>query len=80
MKATKPKKAEGAICNTWIVDIDGSVGDGYQYRSKVLTVRFTSDTHETLSIADEAQGIQYIVPFKKVNEMIELARNAYKKN
>lgn len=82
-KITKPQKAEGALMNTWIVDIDGSenryIGNVLQSKPKVLTVRFTSDTRETISISDDNSDIQFTLPFKKIDELIKCAREEYAK-
>lgn len=83
MKITKPRKADGAMFNTWIVDVDGTlnlyVGNTLKSNKAVITVRFTSEGHETLSITDERSDIQYTMPFKKIDELIKLARKEKKK-
>lgn len=84
MKYTKPKKADGALLNTWIVDVDGTSIEhgkgGSVLKKKTLSVRFTSEGHETISIANEQTGVQYIMNFKKIEELIERARAERKKS
>lgn len=77
MKATKPKK--DGILNTWLIDVEGYLNlyQAVSFKSikKDLCVRFTSDLgKETLSITDEKNNIQYVVPFRKVQELIDVAR------
>lgn len=77
MKATKPKK--DGMLNTWLIDIDGYLNyygaDKYRSVKRQFCVRFTSDLgKETLSITDENANTQYLVPFKKVQELIDIAR------
>lgn len=78
MKITKPTK--DGILNTWLVDIDGFLNlyddeNNLKINKRTITVRFTSDLgKETLSFSDENKGIQYVVNFKKVQELIEIAR------
>ena len=74
----KPKKADGAKLNTWIVDVDGSILANNVMFKNSFAVRFTSDTHETLSITDERSGVQFNVPFKMIQEMIDNARKEWK--
>ena len=82
MKYTKPKKAPGAIFNTWIIDIDkGSIMDEKSLRQTQITARFTSDeTGETISLASERDEIQLSVNFKKIEELIEAARKERERN
>lgn len=75
-KYTKPGKAPGALLNTWLVDIDdGSTIIGKIIRNnRTISVYFTSDRWETISIADESMNIRIQVPFKKIEELINTAR------
>lgn len=77
-KNTKPMKEDGAKLNTWIVDVNGSMVANDIMFKVVYAVRFTSDTHETLSITDEISGVQFSVPFKMIQEMIDKARKEWK--
>ena len=41
-------------------------------KKKELHVRYTEDKHgKTLSIADEDLGLQFTVPFEKIEEMVK---------
>lgn len=76
----KPIKAPGARLNTWLIDVEGYQLSGLGYENKTFAVRFTSDTYETLSIADEEGNRQFIVPFEQIQEMIRHARKENKKS
>ena len=75
----KIEKDPYAKLNTYFIPVVGLIGDGISYKRKLLYVRFTSDTHETISITDGEADIQYIMAFDGINEMIRKARNEWKK-
>lgn len=72
---TIPRKDELGMLNTWYVDLKGfiTVHDGsFQHEFRV---RFTSDYgHESISITDEDNEVQFLVPFEKIQTLIYLAR------
>lgn len=62
-----------AVFNTHIKTIKGFISKNSIFPQKAkIDVRFTSDSHETLSLA--YNGIQIAVPFEKVWELIEETR------
>ena len=62
-----------AVYNTHIKTIKGFISKNSIFPQKAkIDVRFTSDSHETLSLA--YNGIQIAVPFEKVWELIEETR------
>lgn len=75
----KIEKDPFAKLNTYYLPVVGLIGDGTSYKRKLLHVRFTSDTHETISITDFDADIQYIMAFDGINEMIRKARKEWKK-
>ena len=55
--------------------VNGVIIDRGNIRRQIITVRFTSDKiGETISLADEINGIMIIVPFESVAELIERTR------
>ena len=55
--------------------IQGMIINGLAPSMKMITVRFTSDeSGETISLADENNGIMLLVPFEPVQELIDEAR------
>lgn len=78
IKATKPKK--DGILNTWLIDIEGLLNiydenGKYKTIKRDFCIRFTSDLgKETISLTDEKMEVQYVIPFKKVQELIDTAR------
>lgn len=66
-------RAPGAIFNTHIKSVKGMISKGSIIPKKArVDIRFTSDTHETLSL--ECEGVQIAVPFEKVMELVEETR------
>lgn len=80
---TKPRKAEYAMLNTWTVDVGGSIidfdNDEFVLEKRLFAVNFTCESYETFSITDCKTGIQYNVPFKTIQELIDIARKERKK-
>lgn len=67
-------KAPNSMFNTHIKSVKGLVSIGSLMPIKTrVDVRFTSDTHETLSLTVD-NNIQIAVPFEKVWELIEETR------
>lgn len=67
-------KAPNSMFNTHIKSVKGLVSIGSLMLIKTsVDVRFTSDTHETLSLTVD-NNIQIAVPFEKVWELIEETR------
>ena len=68
-------KEKIATTNTHYEKVRGTLILKDQFVPLTLTVRFTSDEHgETLSIADDKQGLMLAVPFAKVEALIEETR------
>lgn len=66
-------RAPNSMFNTHIKSVKGLVSIGSLMPTKArVDVRFTSDTHETLSLT--VGNIQIAVPFEKVWELIEETR------
>lgn len=62
-----------AVLNTHIKTIKGLISKNSIFlQNAKIDVRFTSDSHETLSFT--YNGIQMAVPFEKVWELIEETR------
>lgn len=61
-----------AVFNTHIKTIKGFISKNSTFLEAKIDVRFTSDSHETLSFT--YSGIQMAVPFEKVWELIEETR------
>ena len=71
----KPIKAPGAMLNTWMMDVKGTVVAMDTLIPKTTTIRFTSDLgHETLSLALEKDGLHISVLFEDVERVINAAR------
>ena len=69
----KKMRDPNAVFNTHIKTIKGFISKNSIFPQKAkIDVRFTSDSHETLSLA--YNGIQIAVPFEKVWELIEETR------
>lgn len=72
---TIPRKDELAILNTWYVDLKGFITVHEESFQHEFRVRFTSDYGvESISITDEDNEVQFLVPFKTIQTMIEVAR------
>lgn len=65
-------RAPGAIFNTHIKSVKGMISKGIIPKMVRVDIRFTSDSHETLSL--ECEGVQIAVPFEKVMELVEETR------
>lgn len=68
-------RAKPSLTNTHYCTIGGAIIIRDKNANAPLTVRFTSDGHgETISIADDRQGLMFVVPFKEVDKIIKEAR------
>lgn len=65
-------RASGAIFNTHIKSVKGMISIGIIPKKARVDIRFTSDSHETLSL--ECEGVLIAVPFEKVMELVEETR------
>lgn len=61
-----------AMFNTHITTVKGLTTEGLTMKKETLDVRFTSDSHETLSISNG--HIQFSVDFKPIMKLIEETR------
>ena len=67
-------RVPGAIFDTHIMTIKGLFTGSEMVTRKVdVDVRFTSDSHETLSLT--FKGMQIMVPFDKVMKLVEETRS-----
>lgn len=68
-------RAKGNLTNTHYADVGGRIILKDKIADVKLTVRFTSDSFgETISIADDKQGLMLVVPFERVEQIIKDAR------